>query len=839
MVLARLHPHRNHQLRSAAGRFFSPRQQKSQEVTLATTRLTLTSMAHSTRDGLMPSGSLRQFGGYVRTRWISPRRIRFWLLLLVIVYTLLGFFAVPWILQYVAVNAAQEDFGRELRIEAVDSNPFTLTLQIDGVALDDIDKRQLLGWERLFIDLSWSSLVNRAWTFETVRFDKLLIQEERFLSGKTRLSRLAPDSPDKARAEDEPTPLPALRIDDLRVQAGNVRFVDNLQEPMAADADKPKRVSLALQNVGLSIKDFSLQKGTNFPVHLEGQVADGGKLTFDGRFGLLPTPALEGKVGLDGLALKQGEPYLRQFADVRLGSGTLNVSGRVHADAQQPFAFQGSAGIDRLSISEGPNDESLIGWQRLHTEQIHLRLKERKLETDPIKIKGLSGRIVIHEDRSTNFGLVLARPAANGKDGDGAREDGSNEAATPFGISIEGIELTDGALRFADRSLPLPFSTSIHSLNGEISTLSSTSAEPARVELEGQVAEYALARIEGAIDAWHPRRATNLKLTFRNLQIPEYSPYTVDFAGRKIAGGTMDLDLDYTITDKQLKGRNNLVLRDLKLGEKMASSDAMDLPLNLAVALLKDSDGVINLDLPVSGNVGDPEFDVSQVIRQAVGSAITSVIKAPFSFLASLVGAESEDLGKVEFPAGRTDLLPPQRERVAKLREALNQRPALALELAGPFSRTFDGQALQREKAIDILRQRLAEAGRKAEDPALTAEPNQGIVETIFTTYYPDADLEAVQARFSEKQDGASDENGFDALSYRNHLAERIIAAQSVTDADLKAIANTRASAVKGALTAPDSDSGIAADRVRVLEPEEIDSVDGERIAMEVGITAG
>jgi len=117
---------------------------------------------------LMDNGSLAQFGCYLRTRWINPRRIRFWLLVLIIVYTLLGFLALPWLVQYVAVNTAREDFGRELRIEAVHTNPYTLTLQIDGVALDDKDDRKLLAWKQLFVDLSWSSIVNRAWTLQTI-----------------------------------------------------------------------------------------------------------------------------------------------------------------------------------------------------------------------------------------------------------------------------------------------------------------------------------------------------------------------------------------------------------------------------------------------------------------------------------------------------------------------------------------------------------------------------------------------------------------------------------------------------------------------------------------------
>lgn len=789
----------------------------------------------------MPSDSLHRFGGYLRTRWASPRRIRFWLLMLLLLYTLLGFFGVPWIVQYLAVNTAQEDFNRELRIEAVHANPYTLTLRIDGLALDDTDNRLLLGWKRLFIDLAWASVIERTWILETIHLDQPIIQEERFASGNTRLSRLAAARSDTPPTQDKPASLPALRIDELRIDNGVVRFADNL--PDATTADKPKQVSLALQDIGLAVEDISLQKGARFPAHLDGQLAEGGILAFDGRLQLLPTLALEGSARIDKLALMQAEPYLRQLVNVRIDSGTLSLEGQIHTDAQQPFAFEGSAGIEALNIRDGSNDEALIGWKSLHIEPFDLHLAEKQLETGPIFVDGLTGQVVIHEDRTTNFSQLMATPPVDPEDdNDNARtdetEDDTNKVPAPFDITIEGIELTESTLGFTDNSLPLPFSTSIHTLSGEVSTLSSTSAQPAQVELEGQVAEYGLARVAGAVHAWHPTRDTRVQLNFRNLQIPEYSPYTVRFAGRKIAGGTMDLDLDYTVKDKQLDGHNNLVLHDLKLGEKMAASNAMDLPLDLAIALLEDNDGVIDLDLPVTGDVGNPEFDISQIIRQALGNAITSVVQAPFRFLASLVGADSEDLGQVEFAAGRSDLLPPQRARIAKLREALNQRPALALEIAGPFSRTFDGPILQRERAVDALQQQLAEAGRDDTEPSLTAESNQGIVETMFNAYYPDVDLKAVQARFTEEPSESSGETGFDALAYRNHLAEQVIAAQSTTDADFRTIANARASAVRDALIDPEADTRIAADRVRLLDPEEIDSIDGERIAMEVGITA-
>ncbi|MBP58712.1 MULTISPECIES: DUF748 domain-containing protein [Idiomarina] len=773
----------------------------------------------------MHTGSLHRFGSYLKTRWASPRRIRFWLIVLVTLYTLLGFFALPLVIQYVAVNTAKEDFDRELRIESVQTNPYTLTLQINGLELDDVDKQQLLGWERLFIDLTWASITNQAWTFETIHLDKPTIQEERFTSGETRFSRLASENTGTEPKESEPAQLPALEIRKLNVERGVLRFADNLK-----NSEKTEQVSLALQSIGVSVQDFTLQKDASFPLRLDAQFDEGGEVNFDGQLQVLPTFALEGSTSINELALAQAEPYLQQFMNVRLNSGNLTLNGKMQTDAQQPFAFQGSAGISSLSIREGTKDEPLIGWQTLETQQLNLNLSDKQFESAAITIEGLSGRVVIYEDKTTNFGQLVTQPPET--------TDSKNEDTDPFSITIEAIELADGSIHFADNSLPLPFSTRIHTLNGEVSTLSSQSAEPARINLEGEVAEYGSARVDGSVHAWHPTRQTNINLSFRNLQIPEYSPYTVNFAGRKIAGGTMDLDLDYSITDNQLDGENNLLLHDLKLGEKMASSEAMDLPLDLAIALLQDSDGVIDLTLPVTGDVGNPQFDFGKVIKQAVGKAITSVVTAPFSFLASLVGADSEELGQVEFSAGRTDLSPPQRERINKLREALNQRPQLVLELAGPFNKSFDSPPLKRAKAEEALQQKLAEQAREISNASLTSEANQDIVEAMFTSHYPEAELATVKAHFTDQQSESTDEPAFDALAYRNHLAEKVIEAQPITDSELKSLANARAETVREALVNADADTAIAADRVRILEPKKADSPEGERVAMEVSVSA-
>jgi len=437
----------------------------------------------------------------------------------------------------------------------------------------------------------------------------------------------------------------------------------------------------------------------------------------------------------------------------------------------------------------------------------------------------------------------VERPAA--KDDEGAPEqtgDG-DEPAAPFNVNIAGVVLSDGDVRFSDRSLPLPFSARIHDFKGELSTLASDSDEPTRVDMEGQVDDYGLARIEGTVDAWDPMRETRLEVTFRNMQIPPYSPYTVAFAGRRIADGRMDLNLGYTITDGRLDGRNSISLRGLELGEKIEQEGATDLPLGLAVALLKNSEGVIEMSLPVTGDVGSPEFQLGGAIRRALTDAIASVVSSPFSFLAGLVGADDEDLGRVAFPAGRSDLTPPQRERVALLRKALANRPGLALELAGPYNMERDRLVLQRRKAIEALAERLREADRDASSPSLTAEPTGDVVAAMFARLYPDTSLDAVRQQFTRSDEElAESDSRFDGVAYRKHLAEQVIAAQTVSEADLAALGDARAAAVRDVLiragTGSEEAAAVEPDRVRLAEPEAAVVNDDGQIVMEVGLVA-
>jgi hypothetical protein len=268
----------------------------------------------------------------------------------------------------------------------------------------------------------------------------------------------------------------------------------------------------------------------------------------------------------------------------------------------------------------------------------------------------------------------------------------------------------------------------------------------------------------------------------------------------------------------------------------------MDLPLRLAIALLKDSEGRIKMKIPVTGNLGDPQFKLGSAIRSAIAKAIGNIVSAPFRFLARLLGAGEEDLQRIAYPAGRSDLTPPQRQRVDLLRKALVKRPELVLKLAGPFDPDVDGPAIKRQRAIEQLTEWLRKHGREVSSPDLTAESTQDAMEAIFSSVYPETSLDEVRKLFT----GNSDEETegppeFDVVAYRAHLAKEVIAAQPVTDADLATLGQARAAAVRDDLLAdapdgPEEGIAIKPRRVRLAKPREVKSKNDEQVVMEIGL---
>ncbi|HSN51802.1 MAG TPA: DUF748 domain-containing protein, partial [Woeseiaceae bacterium] len=451
------------------------------------------------------------------------------------------------------------------------------------------------------------------------------------------------------------------------------------------------------RSLDIDIRDISNAPGAAFPTVARLEALDGGSLSIDGQLVVLPQPSFDFRLVVDALEFGMADPYVKRLADVHLESGALNIEAELHSSADEALRVSGDFEIADFLLTESAQDTRLGSWSSMKTENLVYSAAGNSLEISELRLRAPYGDILIAEDGSINLGRVRKGDETDKEETPDSRQPEDEPAPETPGtaITIGRIVVNDAAADFADLSLPLPFNATIAALNGEISTIATTSSEPSTVKMEGKVDEYGQVRISGTVTPLDPALNTNVRVAFENVDMPKFSAYSIPFAGREIASGRLDLDLGYTLEDGALAGENNLVLRDFELGDKVEHPGAMSLPLGLAVALLKDPSGKIDLDVPVRGDVNDPEFKYGTVVRKALVNLLTKIVTSPFALLGKLVGAESDELDYLAFEPGRADLSPPELEKAGKIAAALGLRPQLALQIDGVYAPDADQAALK------------------------------------------------------------------------------------------------------------------------------------------------
>jgi hypothetical protein len=498
--------------------------------------------------------------------------------------------------------------------------------------------------------------------------------------------------------------LDAFDLSDLRV--------------VLADRSFDPAVTFGLEKIHIGLKNLRTDGKT--PVEFEAslRVAQGGALDASGNFGLDGSRAA-GRVKVERVALKPLQPMVARYSTVRLESGEISTSAKLEyrAGATRPqLRVTGSAALDNLLVNEDAGGERLLSWRSLAADGIDFNLEPGRLHVAEARLLEPGAKIVIFKDRSVNLAKALrAQSAAAPETPDAtvapgpetpkpvaASTGGPEQPAAPFDIAVERVRVESGIVDFADLSLVLPFAAKVEEFQGTATGISSDPASGAAVKLEGRVGEFGLARVDGSLKPFQPKAFTDLAVVFRNVEMLPLSPYTATFAGRRIASGRLALDLRYKIENSNLAGDNKVALEKFTLGEQVDSPGALNLPYDLAIALLTDADGRINVAVPVTGNVDDPKFSYGHLVWQAIATVITNIVTAPFRALAALFGGSGESLEYIAFEPGRATVQPPEREKLKRVAEGLGKRPQLVLVAEGQFDEADRAALRQRNVALAI-----------------------------------------------------------------------------------------------------------------------------------------
>ena len=586
------------------------------------------------------------------------------------------------------------------------------------------------------------------------------------------------------------------------------------------DRAKGKTVTLDIVQATLAAHDLSLDLHKPVSATANFKVKQGGN--FDAHGTIVPAP-LRGdlKLKLSTLSLKPFAPYINRIARLKLNSGSASSEGTLKLRQGKKLAidYAGGFAVDKLGITEEEGGAQFLAWQRLSSDDLTFRLAPDSLHIGTLRAVKPVGKIIIFPDKTLNLTRLLrseAPPPAAPLTG------AAPVAAKPiavahtapaeneFPVSIERIRIDNADLNFADLSLTPQFATNINSLSGVINGLSNNPATVSQVELDGKVDQYGSARIRGSLQPFHATDFTDLKLSFGNLEMNRLTPYSGKFAGRKILSGRLSADLEYKIRNRRLLGENQFIMNRLRLGGHVDSPDAAHLPLDLAIALLQDSNGVINLNLPVSGNLDDPQFSYGRIVWKAFVNVLTKLVSAPFRALGNLLGINSDTLQAVTFDAGSAMLLAPEQEKLKSVALAMSKRPALTLTVQPVYAGSADTRAIEIQRIRREVAQTMGLKLAPNETPGpvdLTNPKAQKAVLTLAKANLKHDLFKRIEADYDKPKTGGN--------TLYAALLEQLTVQIPVTGDELQGLAQQRGDAIRQALLA----NGVIPDRLSVAVP--------------------
>ncbi|EZP39874.1 hypothetical protein BW37_01986 [Janthinobacterium lividum] len=655
-----------------------------------------------------------------------------------------------------------------------------------------------------------------------------------------------------APAKDAPSAPWSTKVDKVELSKFGARF-----------DDAGTGIKVNVQDARLSLQDVSNDMKQALPFELGVGLREGGLLTANGKF-VPGTGAVDAQLNLKQLTLAPVQPLLAQHVKLKLAGGAVSGSGRLTTGGGAPKApkvrYVGGVDIAGLVLNE-TDGKRFASWKSVRADKMTASVGPDFVDIPELRVVEPNAQLIIENDRSLNAQRLLVKapePATATAPAPAASATPAADAAFP--VRVRRVRLQNAKLDFADLSLRPQFAAKIYELNGVVTGLSTKRDARSQIELDGRIDEFGLARVRGQLNPFAPTDNTDLNVVFKNVDMVSASPYTMKFAGYKVAEGKISLDLQYKVRNRQLDGTNQIVLDKLTLGERIDSPDALKLPLELALAILKDSDGRIDLGLPVSGDMNDPQFSYGALIWKAVGNVLTKIVTAPFRALGNLLGISADKLEAIDFDAGSAVLLPPEREKLKQVAQILAKREQLKLAVPGQYSDT-DAAAL---RAQAVRRAVAAKAGIKleaGEEPGplnLGERKIRGALRDLYGERFGKAELDkqkkaaesAAPATAAASADASApakipvfqrlgkliegEPQVADTGAFYKGLREQLEAKQPLAADALSKLGTQRSAAILAAL----QQDGTPAARVSAGAPEKTEAAPGKLVGLKLGLAA-
>lgn len=595
------------------------------------------------------------------------------------------------------------------------------------------------------------------------------------------------------------------------------------------DRGLPSPLQTTIAPISLKASDLATAPGQSGSVELAATLNRTGQLRVDGKLGIAPLHA-DLALDLKRIDLLPLQPLIADQVNLAVTHALLGSRGRLVVDqgsrGQFKAGFKGNLALASVKTVDRINGDDFVDWESLAFAGVDVQLQPARPEPvavtiDQVALNGFFARLIVDPTGRINFQDVLrgraeparsltsvapppataatvARSAPPAAPAPQAQRSSGGTATAVVPIRIGKVTLQDGRVRFSDNFIKPNYTANLVELGGAVVGLSSDAASTAHVDLRGQVNNAPLS-IAGTINPLKSDLVLDLKATVKGMELVPLNPYSGKYLGYGISKGKLTFDVGYKVENRRLTATNHLVLDQLTLGDKFESPSATHLPVSLALALMKDRNGVIDINLPIGGSLDDPQFSVGGIILRELLNLFEKIVTAPFALLGSLFGS-TETLSSLEFEPGRATVGAAAQGQLGTLARALVERPGLTLEVTGRVDPQADREGLRRaalrRQVLAVKRQDLA---LKGDQTATQRNPKDAPELEVSPQEYPGLLARVYRAAKFPKPRNAL---GFNKDLPVEEMEKLLLANNQVGDAELAELGRRRAQSIQDWLVA-------------------------------------
>ncbi|CUS32620.1 DUF748 domain-containing protein [Candidatus Nitrospira nitrificans] len=587
---------------------------------------------------------------------------------------------------------------------------------------------------------------------------------------------------------------------------------------------RPGHVDVSAMN--LTVKDVQIPFRKPLPVDLALKLNETGTIGVQGKVTVEPLVA-DATLKLEHIEIQPFQPYFDRFLNADVQDGAIDLRGSVHFAKAHPnepmLRFQGDLAVNQLAVVDRKEFDNVLTWKRLAVNRVALDVEPTAVNIAEVVWQEPSVQMVVEADGQLNLAHLAASPPS----GDQAAptkeletEKSHAKPAEPVPVTIDQVKLIKLAARFQDLSIEPNVKASLTEFGGTVKGLSSKQLKKADVNLSGKVGRAAPLKIVGTINPLSEDAFTDLVITLGGMDLIPAGPYSGKYAGYGLSKGKLSLDLKYKVSQKVLEAENLVHVDQLTFGDKTNSPDATSLPVPLIVGLLKDRKGVIEVDMPIRGNLNDPDFKYGKVVISTLLNLLGKVVASPFALMGKLVpgGGSEEDLQFIEFQPGSALLADTELTKLEALEKALDERAGLRLDIRGTTDATRDVAVLQTMK----LRAQLFEMSgeKKPDQEELSPKEEQRLVEKLY------AKLPAPDPSVASAEPAQPTVEG---------MKRKLAAAIQISPSELEELARRRAEAIRSHLL---EGGKLTEERVALLDTGSAES-GHEKVRTQLSLSAG